>query len=132
MPLSRTLEEAKLLMDGQYYTQCLLNENNSTDFVAGYANSREITINENTYRGYVASVGESSVLMEYDNDIQVAFNKIGLDFTNYNSFLNYATSNQSQGVTMWHYRFNQDGGFTEFRTASKVARVYVRAVFKIE
>lgn len=132
VPLAKTLEDAQLLMDGQYYTQCLLNMSDSQNYIAGYANSRRLTIKNNEYIGYVASVGETVVLMEYDNDIQSAFTSIGLDFVNNNAFLNIATSNQSQATTMWFYRFEKDAGFVQIRTASKVARLYVRAVFKYE
>ena len=124
MPLALKIDDAKLLMDGTYYTQCLLNVDNSINYIAGYATSRQISIKDTIYIGYVPSVGEISILMEYDTDIQYAFTLIGIDFlNNAEIFLNMATSNQASSKTMWYYRYDRNVGFTNFSTSSKVARV---------
>ena len=133
MPLALKIDDAKLLMDGTYYTQCLLNVDNSINCIAGYATSRQISIKDTIYIGYVPSVGEISILMEYDTDIQYAFTLIGIDFlNNAEIFLNMATSNQASSKTMWYYRYDRNVGFTNFSTSSKVARVNIRAIYKYE
>lgn len=132
IPMS-TSESALIdYMDGLQYTALMLGKNPSDTYAAGYATSRKITINSVEYIGYVASLAEWSVLMEYDDAIASAFTAIGEGFIGTSTSRNFWTSVQNNSSKAWRFAFNANGGFTRFSSYSKISYSYVKAVYKYE
>ena len=132
IPISASESIILNYMDGLAYTASMLRKTSSTKCAAGYATSRSIYINGVYYIGYVASSGEWSVLMEYDESIAEAFQLIGSNFIGSAASRYFWTSVQSSNTQAWHFAFNANGGFTKFSTNNKTSYSYVRAVYKYE
>ena len=132
IPISTSTSKLKDYKDGKVYTALMLQEESSSTYAAGYAMSRKITIKDVEYVGYIASTGEWSVIMEYDNDVVSAFASIGINFIGTASSRNFWTSVQSSDTQAWRFAFNANGGFTKFSTNNKTSFSYVRTVYKYE
>ena len=118
-------------MDGQAYTDRLYALSSSTNYAAGYARSRKITINGTEYAGYVGSTGEWSKIMDYDDDIMSAFTKIGKSFSGSTQSRNIWTSCQYSNYNAWRFSFTSSG-LGSFGSTSKSSSAYVKALFKYE
>ena len=118
-------------MDGQSYTDRLYALSSSTNYAAGYARSRKITIGGTEYVGYVGSTGEWSIIMDYDNDIMSAFTKIGKSFSGSTQSRNIWTSCQYSNYNAWRFSFTSNG-LGSFGSTSKSSSAYVKALYKYE
>lgn len=118
-------------MDGQSYTDRLYSLSTSTNYAAGYARSRKITIGGTQYVGYVGSTGEWSIIMDYDNDIMSAFTKIGKSFSGSTQSRNIWTSCQYSNYNAWRFSFTSSG-LGSFGSTSKSSSAYVKALYKYE
>lgn len=132
IPTSTSTSTLSSYMDGKAYTALLLEKNSSDTYAAGYAVSRKVIISGVEYVGYIASLGEWAVLMEYDNDIVTAFATIGKNFIGTATSRNFWTSVQYDASKAWRFAFNANGGFTKFSSNGKTSFSYVRAVYKYE
>ena len=130
VPMSTSSSSLEKYMGGEAYTALMLQKTSSNSYAAGYAVSRKIDIKNKEYVGYVASLGEWAVLMEYDNAIASAFTAIGLNFIGTASSRNFWTSVQNNDSLAWRFAFNANGGFTKFTTNNKTSYSYVRAIYK--
>ena len=131
VPTFTNQNNIQLYMDGQAYTDVMVAKNSSTNYAAGYARSRKITINETEYVGYVGSAGEWQALMVYDDDIMAAFTKLGKSFSGSTSSGNIWTSCQYNNSNAWRFSFTSSG-FGSFGTTSKTSSAYVKALYKYE
>ena len=131
VPTFTNQNNIQLYMDGQAYTDVMVAKNSSTNYAAGYARSRKITINETEYVGYVGSAGEWQALMVYDDDIMAAFTKLGKSFSGSTSSRNIWTSCQYNNSNAWRFSFTSSG-FGSFGTTSKTSSAYVKALYKYE
>lgn len=118
-------------MDGQTYTDKMYALSSSTNYAAGYARSRKITIDGKEYVGYVGSTGEWSKIMEYNDDVLAAFSAIGLSFSGSTSSRNMLTSCQYSNSMAWRFTFTSSG-FGSFGSISKTTNGYLKVLFKYE
>lgn len=132
VPITTSQSTAKGYMDGQTYTRLMLDYTTSKDYAAGYAASHKISIGDKSYTGYVASLGEWAVLMEYDDAIASAFATIGYSFIGTANSRNFWTSTQYNSSLSWRLSFNKNGGFASFSSHAKISYAYVRPVYKYE
>ena len=131
VPLFSNSSNLLSYMDGQSYTNTLYSKSTSTNYAAGYARSRNITIAGTQYVGYVGSTGEWSKIMDHDNDIMAAFTALGKSFSGSTSSRNILTSCQYNNYNAWRFSFTTNGLGT-FGAISKTTNGYVKAIYKYE
>lgn len=132
IPATSSSSVAESYMDGLLYTQYMLDFNASKDYAAGWASSHNITVGNKTFTGYIASLGEWDVLMEYDDAITSAFKAIGANFIGTATTRTFWTSMQFNASLSWRLSFSKNNGFTGFSSHAKISYAYVRPVYKYE